>query len=113
MAIFDPSAMDRVVVTRRAPWLRRAILAAGVLAGVVWLTAPWVRRWIQAERAVSSATLRTAVVVCGDLERDVVVEGRVVAASHPTLFSPAAGILSLSARPGMIIKHGQTVAHVT
>src|SRR5262245_23735859 len=113
MAIADPSSMDKPLARRRDAWRRGALFAGGLAVVAGLLLAPVARRWMRAEVAADAASLRTAVVERGDLERDVAVQGRVVAASHPTLFSSAFGTISLSARTGAVVKRGEVVARVS
>src|SRR5262245_29853037 len=100
--IRDAATMDRRI--NRPRWTARkvALLVAGLaaLAACVVLLVPVARRWARAERVVDASRLRIAEVMAGDLERDVAVQGRVVAALHPTLYSPAQGIVTLLVRPG-------------
>jgi HlyD family secretion protein len=108
------SAMDKPVerargLSRRA--VAAIVAAALLLAGAAALT-PTVRRWSRAERAVEASRLRVGRVVRGDLERDVSAQGRIVAALHPTLFSPAQGTVWLSVKAGTGVKKGQTLARV-
>ncbi len=74
--------------------------------------APAARRWARADRAIDANRLRVADVVRGDLERDVSAQGRIVAALHPTLFSPAQGIVALDVKAGSAVKQGQLLARV-
>jgi len=108
------SAMDKPVERPRG-LSRRAVAAivagAFLLAGAAALT-PTLRRWSRAERAVEGSRLRVGQVVRGDLERDVSAQGRIVAALHPTLFSPAQGTVWLSVKAGTGVKKGQTLARV-
>ncbi len=107
------STMDRPV---RAKHLRtrRWGLAALVLVPLVAALALWrpASRWFSAERSVQASRLRIAAVVRGDLERDVSVQGRVVAAFHPTAFSPARGIVQLRVRAGDVVEPGRVLALV-
>lgn len=112
--IRDGATMDRPV--GRRPWTYRtvALLVACIavlVVGLVFLV-PSVRRWARAERVVDASRLRIAEVVQGDLDRDVAVQGRVVAALHPTLFSPAQGIVTLLVRPGAEVKKGDPLARI-
>jgi HlyD family secretion protein len=108
------SAMDRVVdsprgLTRR----RRLLLAAGALLLLgLGFSVPLLRRWAMSERSVEASRLRFATVVRGDLERDVAAQGRIVAALHPTLFSPAQGIVALTAKAGSVVKKGELLARI-
>jgi HlyD family secretion protein len=80
------------------------------VAGVIlW---PAVRRWSQAEGSVDLARLQLATVARGDLERDVSAEGRIVAANHPRLYSPAQGIVKLGVRAGESVTASQVLATI-
>jgi HlyD family secretion protein len=48
----------------------------------------------------------------GDLLRDVSVQGRIIAADHPTLVSPVEGIVSLLVRAGDVVRQGDTLARI-
>lgn len=105
------SSMDHVVAGprwTRAQWIAAAIAAALILAAIVLL--PAVRRWSRADRAVDATTVRFATVTRGDLQRDIAVQGRVVAALHPTLFASGQGVISLRTRAGAGVRRGDTLA---
>ncbi len=106
--------MDRAVGPASA-FTRPRMIAAGVLLAVVIGLAfafPAIRRWSRADRAVDASTLSMGVVVRGDLVRDISVQGRVVAALHPTLVSPAQGIVSLQTKAGSVVRRGDVLAVV-
>ncbi len=110
--IRDTSATDRPLErSTRRRWLPAAIAALLLVAGFALLR-PIVGRWAAAERSIDRARLRIATVTRGDLVHDVAVQGRVVAASRPTLFSPAAGIASLRVREGERVRAGDVLAVV-
>jgi HlyD family secretion protein len=101
MAIQDTSATDRPLSKpsvhrpwRR--WLTAVVVAGAVAAGLVWV----VRTWLGAEKSVDRARVRIAKVERGTLVRDVVADGRVVAANAPTLYAIAAGTVDFHVRPG-------------
>ncbi|HEX4960591.1 MAG TPA: HlyD family efflux transporter periplasmic adaptor subunit [Thermoanaerobaculia bacterium] len=106
--------MDQIVtkgpgISRKAKvWMAAAFGVAVALA----LLGPAVRRWARAEQSVDLSRLQVATVVRGDLERDAAAQGRVVAANHPKLYSPAQGIVSLAVRPGAAVKAGQVLATI-
>ena len=92
--------MDRVVERKRG-LTRPARLGLAAAAGFLLLgvlVAPAARRWSKADRSVPLASLRIGTVARGDLVRDASAQGRIVAALHPTLFAPAAGIVALKVR---------------
>ncbi len=113
--IRDASTMDKPLARPRLATRRRTIAAAvaALLAvlGLALLT-PLVRRWVRAERVVDASRVRIATVARGDLERDLAVQGRVVAALHPTLYSPAAGIVALEVKAGTEVKKNQPLARI-
>lgn len=108
--IRDTSAQD-VIINRASRWrrLRWAVplVAAAVL---VLLASSLMRTWLSAEASVSADRIRTAVVTRGDLIRDLNVQGRIVAAVSPTLYSPATGTVTLEVLPGDTVTIGQVLA---
>jgi len=113
--INDTSSMDRPVLTHAGRTSRRQLLAGG--AALVLLAAgavlyPSVRRWTRADRAVDASSIRFATVVRGDLQRDVAVQGRVVASLHPTFFASAQGVVSLRTKAGAQVRSGDVLAAI-
>jgi HlyD family secretion protein len=108
------SAMDKPIAPARGASPRRwgLLAAAGLAVLVLAALAPAARRWAGADRAIDANRVRVADVVRGDLERDVSAQGRIVAALHPTLFSPAQGIVALSVKAGSEVKQGQLLARI-
>jgi HlyD family secretion protein len=108
------SAMDRPLASKRLSPRRLALLAALVLlpltVGAFFY--PSFSRWMRAERSVQISRLRIGEVVRGNLERDLSVQGRIVAAFHPTVFSPTSGIVSLQVRAGEVVTEGQGLAQI-
>src|ERR1043165_3636155 len=112
--IENASSMDRPVAgpgrLTRARLVALAALALLLLLGAIAF--PAVRRWSRAGRAVDATTIAIGTVTRGDLRRDVSVQGRVVAALHPTLVAPAAGFVSLRTNAGAVVKKGDVLAVV-
>jgi HlyD family secretion protein len=108
------STMDRVVAQPRGLSRRNVILmiAGAALLVAIAAAVPALRRWSGAERSVEASRVRLASVSRGDLERDVSAQGRVVAALHPTLFSPAQGHVVLAVKAGTEVKKGDLLASV-
>lgn len=112
--IQQSDSMD-VILDKPAGLSRRSKILIGVVAVLLLSLIPlWpaVRRWSRADQSVDLARLRIATVTRGDLERDVAAEGRIVAANHPRLYSPAEGIVSLAVRPGQAVRRGQVLASI-
>ncbi len=82
------------------------IAAACVLGGGVVL-----RGWLRGT-SIDTSRLRIARVQRGTLVRDVVADGRVVAANSPTLYAIAAGTIDLSVRAGDKVVRGQELARI-
>ena len=112
MSLHNASSMDRPV--DRVRGARPVVLAvsAVVLLAVIAALIPSLRRWWQADVAVDASTMRFAEVVRGDLNRDISVQARVVASLHPTLFSPAQGIVSLKTKAGSQVRRGDILATI-
>lgn len=108
------SPMDKVVERSRGlSKASRVWIAAGAGVTLLFLAAiPALRRWTKAERTVSLASLRIGTVERGELVRDASAQGKIVAALHPTLFSPAQGIVSLKVKAGDTVKKGQLLARI-
>jgi HlyD family secretion protein len=112
--IQDTSGQDRVIEHRGLS--RPTVVALGVLVIVLGAAAPFYskfERWFRAEASFDRERLRTAQVERGTLVRDLSVEGRIVASSYPTLYSPAQGTISLLVKAGEPVVAGQRLAHIT
>ena len=112
--IRDTSLSDRLIEKPKGLSRRTLILGATavvLLAGAVWVF-PTARRWASADRSGDVSRLRLATISKGDLERDISVQGRIVATFHPTLFSPEAGTVMLLVRAGDTVTRGQDLARV-
>jgi HlyD family secretion protein len=70
------------------------------------------RGWLRAEHAVDPTRIRLARVERGTLVRDVVADGRVVAANSPTLYAVAAGTVDFHVRAGDKVARGQVLATI-
>jgi len=106
--------MDRAVAPG-SPFTRPRIIAAGAILVVLIALAvafPAIRRWSKADRAVDGSTLTIGTVTRGNLVRDISVQGRVVAALHPTLISPAQGIVAIRTKAGSVVRKGDILAIV-
>ncbi|HEY0555016.1 MAG TPA: HlyD family efflux transporter periplasmic adaptor subunit [Thermoanaerobaculia bacterium] len=112
--IQETDSMDQEIA--RAPGLsRRVKIGIGtvvVAAAGIALLAPALGRWARAEQSVDLDRVQVGTVVRGDLQRDVSAQGRVVAANHPRLYSPAQGIVALAVKAGEAVKAGAVLATI-
>lgn len=112
--IENTSSMDRHIAPATG-FTRPRIIAAAIIGVALLIGAiavPTIRRWSSADRAVDATTLSIGSVTRGDLVRDVSVQGRVVAALHPTLISPAQGIVAIRTKAGSVVQKGDILAVV-
>ncbi len=113
--IRDTSGQD-VELTPTAVWARPGVLGRVTLALVLVLFLVWGLFSWRSSNAVDAtlplSRVSVAAVERGDLVRDLVVQGKVVAANSPTLFSPAQGIVKFSVNAGDSVTMGQVLAEV-
>jgi HlyD family secretion protein len=111
--IRDTSAQDRQLSPQknRRKQVVWAVIGAAVLLAVAALV-PTVARLMSADSSASSARLRIAEVKRGNLVRDVSVQGKVVAAVSPTVYTRSAGTVTLDVNAGDKVKKGAVLAEV-
>ena len=112
--IQETDSMDQIVAPRPGVSRRTKVLFGATAFSLLCIVPLWpsVRRWSSAEESIDLSRLRLATVTRGDLERDVAAEGRVVAANHPRLYSPAQGIVTLGVKAGESVRRGQVLARI-
>ncbi|MGI9200970.1 MAG: efflux RND transporter periplasmic adaptor subunit [Woeseiaceae bacterium] len=113
MKIADTSGQD---IRLEPPSKRKQQIIAGgavlLIVALAWLAAPVFQRWANATITIPLERVRVATVTRGDLVRDVSVQGRVVAAVSPTLYSTAPGTITLHVEAGERVIEGQVVGIV-
>lgn len=113
MNIRDTSAQDRTLATPAATAKRRRWLVAGALAlGLGGALVATLSAWNAGGRSVDASRLRIAEVRRGDLVRDLSAEGRVISANSPTLYTIAAGTVTLQVVAGDVVKKDQPLAEI-
>ena len=110
--IKDTSATDIVVESSRGQGAKQKVMIAAVLAALIIATTMGIMNWSSVEQSVSGARLRFSTVERGDFVRDIAVQGRIVAASSPTLYSPTQGIIHLMVRAGDRVNANQVLATI-
>ena len=108
--IRDTSLQDAVLTPPPAHKLKRRALLLGGAVALAALAIFLLSNWSASERSVSASRLRIAEVTRGTLVRDASVNGRVVAAVSPTLFSTAPAIVNLKVAAGDTVKKGDVLA---
>jgi HlyD family secretion protein len=84
------------------------VVALVVLGGVGYVA----RGWLAAQRSIDASRVRIAKVTRGNLVRDVIADGRVVAANSPSLYAIAAGSVDFHVRAGDRVTKGQSLATI-
>ena len=113
MTIRDTSGQD--LSLNRSPFAasrRRWLIVGGIAVALTVAIGGVLSSWRGGGRSVDTARLRIAEVQRGDLVRDLSAEGRVISANSPTLYTIAAGTVTLKVVAGDVVKQGQTLAEI-
>ena len=108
--IRDTSQQDAVVAPPAGHKIKRRALLIGAAAALVAVSASLYAAWSGSEHSVSASRVRIAEVGRGTLVRDAAVNGRVVAAVSPTLYSTAPATVNLKVAAGDTVKKGDVLA---
>ena len=112
MKIADTSGQDTLVIptqnNNKRTWLIVGLVVVAVLTFA--LLKPALSNWSQSDHSVSANRIRIATVSRGDFVRDLSVQGRVVAAVSPRLYSPAQGTISFEVDAGDSVSKDQVLA---
>lgn len=116
VSIRDNTINQDVLVDNSLQRRRRRLLIIG--AGVALLIllaflAPGIKRMLSATASVSASRLSFATVERGPFVRDIVADGRVVAAISPSLYATSAGLVTLKVNAGDSVKKNQILAVVS
>ena len=113
MTIRDTSGQD--LSLNRSPFAasrRRWLIVGGIAVALAVAIGGVLSSWRGGGRSVDTARLRIAEVQRGHLVRDLSAEGRVISANSPTLYTIAAGTVTLKVVAGDVVKQGQTLAEI-
>ncbi len=113
MTIRDTSGQDQVIKassfsTKRRRW----VVIGGVVVALTLAIGGVLSAWRGGGRSVDASRVRIAAVQRGDLVRDLSAEGRVISANSPTLYTIAAGTVTLKVVAGDVVKQEQTLAEI-
>lgn len=108
--IRDTSSQDAIMTATRRQRYKRPVIFLAIAAGLVVAGATLFGTWRGSSQSVNAARLRIAEVGRGTLVRDAAVNGRVVAAVSPTLYSTTVATVTLKAKAGDTVKKGDILA---
>lgn len=111
--ISSTDGQDEIInkVTQKKPWVK-LFISVFILIILIWLILPVLRQWFGGIPSIDPTSITRAQVFKGTLIRDIAVNGKLVAANAPTLYSSEAGQVTLLKKPGDIVKKGDIVATV-
>ena len=107
-AQFAPTAVAKFKRVRQVRFGVFALIGVVLIGGAIVLF----NAWRASSQSVNASRIRTAVVARGTLVRDASVNGKVVAAVSPTLFSTAVSTVNLKANAGDTVKKGDVLAEL-
>ena len=108
--IRDTSEQDAVLTPAPVHKLKRRALWVGGACALLAVSVAVLGAWTSSEHSVSEARLRIAEVTRGTLVRDASVNGRIVAAVSPTLYSTAPSTVNLKVAAGDTVRKGDVLA---
>lgn len=110
--IMDTTGQDRVIAPKKTKKFWIVLLAVGVLVIGAAVFSPTLKRWSSADTSFDRDRLRFATVSRGNLVRDLSADGRIVATSYPTIYSPAQGTVTMDTKAGHRVERGQLLAKI-
>lgn len=96
---------------KKSLFIKVGLVCVGIAAMGLY-AAPKFTSMFSSDMTISKERLRFATVERGDLQRDIGVQGRIVAANSPTLYATAPGIVSLYVKAGDSVTKNQKLAEV-
>ncbi|TMP37272.1 efflux RND transporter periplasmic adaptor subunit [Pseudoalteromonas rubra] len=108
--IDDTSAQDSQL-EKKHNYKRYFLIIAGVIISLYFVV-PQMLAWASGESAVRMDNIHVAQVRRGEFVRDISVQGRVIAARRPTLYSPAEGTVTYLVTAGDSVEINQPLAQI-
>jgi HlyD family secretion protein len=110
----DTSAQDSLVVVPKnnKKWFVRALIGVFITCICYFFVFPALVGWSGGQSAISIDKLRIAKVMKGDFIRDLAIQGKVIAARRPVLYSPAQGSVTYLVDAGDSVMLNQVVARI-
>lgn len=106
------TAAQDILLSRKRNPKKIVVYAVAGIALVIGLSfaIPHYSQVFTADLTVPENSLRLSKVRRGELTRDIISQGRIVAANSPTLFSPEQGFIDLKVKAGDTVNRGQILA---
>lgn len=108
--IKDTSAQDIAIDSKRNT--KKIVIIAALALLVIVFTVQALMNNSSVSRSFERSSVQIAQVDMGDLIRDIVSNGRIVAANAPQIYSPEQGFVALNVKAGDAVSIGQVVAVV-
>ncbi|MCE3263426.1 MAG: transporter [Pseudoduganella sp.] len=108
--IRDTSHQDQVIAAPAGLKTRRKLMLLAVGVALAASAVVLAQGWNDSEHSINAARLRIGEVKRGTLIRDAAVNGRIVAAVSPTLYSTSTSTVELKVHAGDTVKKGQVLA---
>ncbi|MCW8108473.1 efflux RND transporter periplasmic adaptor subunit [Alteromonas ponticola] len=112
MHIADTSGQDTLIAPKKSRKTLYIICTFVLIIALALYLIPVLTQWGNSQASVSTERVRISTVKRGDLVRDLSVQGRVVAAISPKLYSPAQGTITFEVDAGDEVKQGQPLATI-
>lgn len=111
--INNTSGQDEVITKTisTTPW-KKILVSIFIIISLLWISLPVLSQWFGGIPSINAQSISRAKVFKGTLIRDVAVNGKLVAANAPTLYSSEAGQVTLLAKPGDVVTKGTVVASI-
>lgn len=109
--IRDTSQQDTQVVVKQSNRVKQVVYVS-IIAVILFITWQATSSWLSADKSIARDQLKLATVERGDLLRDIVASGKIVAANAPIVYSPEQGLVTLKVKPGDMVELGQKVAEI-
>lgn len=108
--IQDTSAQDIQVSSNTRS--KRKFVLLGVVLIILFVMAYSLLSAPTANRSIDKDSVQIATLEVGDLVRDIVANGKIVAANAPQVYSPEQGFVNLNVKAGDHVQIGQVIAEV-
>jgi HlyD family secretion protein len=113
LKITDTSAQDTIITAKKSSknYIMGGLFFLVLIIALIILY-PYFSRWSDSSMSVSAERIRIGIVKRGDFVRDLSIQGRVVAAISPKLYSPAQGTITFLVDAGDSVLQGQILATI-